>query len=146
MSCTKSVKTPSRPFQIFPWYSSCSILRDKNGHKHFFTRRIAFFSKICVFNNHLGIKKCSYKCHSNCYNRGWTLINFSLRFVTIDITRKNRPKSFLHWKDGFFYKNCVFNNLVDPTEKNNVLHKKCQNTFQTLLDCSLTFVMFDTTR
>ena len=34
-----------------------SIIRGKMGHNIFFTGKIAFFSKICVFNNFLGPKK-----------------------------------------------------------------------------------------
>ena len=38
------------------------------GQSLFFTGKIAFISKICVYNNPLGPKKRSYDIHSICKN------------------------------------------------------------------------------
>ena len=76
-----------------------------------------FFSKVCVFNNLIGFTEISSNFHSKCQNTSWTPINCQLRFVTLDKARKNRPKSFLHWKVClFFSKLFVFNNFLDVTQ------------------------------
>ena len=41
--------------QIRPWGLSHSRMREKTGQKLFFTGKFAFFSKVCVFNNFLGV-------------------------------------------------------------------------------------------
>ena len=70
--------------------------------------RLPSFSQLCVFNNLLGPKKLSFIFQSNRQNSLWNLIKCSVMFVTLDITRKNGPKSFLHWKVTFFFQNFVF--------------------------------------
>ena len=54
------------------------------------------------------LKKCSYKFYSNCQNSLWPLTKCPLRFVTLDITRKNRPQYFYHWKVCHFFQKFVF--------------------------------------
>ena len=36
----------------------------------------------------------------------------SMTFFMVDKSRKDRPKTFIHWKDCLFSKLCVFNNLL----------------------------------
>ena len=62
-----------------------------------------------------------------------------------DNTWKCRPKSFLHWKDCLFLKNCVFNNLLGPEKCSYEIHSKCQNTLWTFIKCFLSFFMLDNT-
>ena len=54
------------------------------------------------------LQKWSCKFHSNCQNTLWTPINCHLRFVTLNRARKNRPKSFLHWKECFFFQSIYY--------------------------------------
>ena len=45
-----------RLYRLFPMLFLFNEMR-KKGQILFFTKKIAFFSKICVFNNLLGLKK-----------------------------------------------------------------------------------------
>ena len=60
------------------------------------------FSKICVFNNLLGPKKCSNKFQSICQNSLWTPKKSPLRFVTLDNTRIKGPKTSFVVKQQLF--------------------------------------------
>ena len=75
ISSTVIVRIACGPLKIVPWGLSHSIIREKIGHIVFFTGNIAFFSKICVFSNHLGLKKCSYGFYNKCQNSFWILTN-----------------------------------------------------------------------
>ena len=76
-----------------------------------------FFWTICVFNKFLGLKKRSFKFHSFCQIIVLTLINCSLIFVMLNITRKTGQFVSFHWKGClFFSKNCDFNNILGPKE------------------------------
>ena len=105
------------PFKIVPWHLSCSILQEKLGHNIYSTGKFAFFfTKICVFNNLLGPKKCSHKFHSNCQNTFRTLQKCSLSFFVLDNIRKTVQLIFFTEKTTFFIKNCVFNNFISVTD------------------------------
>ena len=68
--------------------------------------RLPFHSTLCVFNNHLGRKKSSYKFHSDCqniFNIFLALIIPFLMFVRPDDTKKKWAKnSFNIVKTAFF--------------------------------------------
>ena len=66
---------------------------------------LRFFSKICEFNNLLGLKKCSGKLYSISRNILWTLVSCSLRFVILDDTWKEGPK-FCHLKTAVLWNVC----------------------------------------
>ena len=93
------------PFRLFHELSTFDITK-KNGQNLFFTRKIAFFWKLCVFNNLLGLKKMLLQFQSKSQNTFWTLINCSLMFFILDITRKNRPKTFATAKKDFSWNVC----------------------------------------
>ena len=98
--CTIIVKRPCGPSLIFPWLLSCPIWGKKTGQSFFFIGKNALFSsKFSVFNGILDLKKSSCGFRTNCLISFWTLKKCSLMFVTLDWTRKNSPKSFLHRKD-----------------------------------------------
>ena len=48
---------------------SCFVKREKIGQNLFFTRKIAFFSQLSVFNNLPGKRKCSNKYRSKCQKK-----------------------------------------------------------------------------
>ena len=120
-------------------------MRRKNGPKFFLHWKVAFFSKLCVFNNLLGLKKCCYKFQSKCQIILWTLLICSLMFFILDNTRKNRPKTFAIAKKVFL--KCLFlSTSWVPKKCYHHLHNQCQNTLLTLILCSLSFFMFNKTR
>ena len=55
VTSTVIVKTPCGPSYNVPWGLSHSRVPEKLGQKLFFTGNFAFFAKICVFNNFLGV-------------------------------------------------------------------------------------------
>ena len=107
--CTIFVKIPCGPLQVIHWHLSSSIKGEKLGLNLCFIGKIAFCSKNCVFNNLLCLKSWSYYFHNNCQSISWTLMICFLTFLMFDKKKKNRPKSFLHWKVCRF-----FNNLLGP--------------------------------
>ena len=115
---TINVKRPPGPLQFVPWRLSCSILRGKIGQNSFSLASSPFFFKSFVYSTKSYVlQKWSFNFHSKCYNTFWTQINCSVKFVTLDNRRKNRPKSFLHWKVCLFlFESCVFNNPLGVTE------------------------------
>ena len=62
--------------------------RKKEAIIFYLTGKIAFFSKVCVFNNLLGLKSWSYYFHNNCQNIFRTLISWYLTFVMFENTKK----------------------------------------------------------
>ena len=91
------------------------------------------------------LQKWSCDRHSNCQKTLWTHLKRHLKFVTLDETRKNWPKYFLHWKDCLFSKVCVSNNLFYPKKK-FYFHSNCQNTLWTLKSCFPRSVTLDNKR
>ena len=76
-----------------------------------------FFPKVCVLNNLAGPEKWSYNFHSTCQKTLWTIINCPVRFVTLDITSKNGPKVFPHWKNCLFFQKVVFSTTSQVLKK-----------------------------
>ena len=108
ISSTVIARIPVEPLQIVLLTLLHSIIRENVGHNVFFIGNIAFFSELCVFNNLLGPKKCSYRFRSNCQNTFWTLTNCPLGFATLDNTKTNRPLYFFHWACCLFFQKFVF--------------------------------------
>ena len=57
MFCTIIVKKPCGPLIIVPWHFLYSINWEKIGQNLFFIGKVAFLSKLCVFNNMFGLKR-----------------------------------------------------------------------------------------
>ena len=133
--------------KLFP--DICRVrLYKKNKAKIFSSFEILhFFWTICVFNKFLGLKKHSYKFHSFCQIIVLTLINCSLIFGLLNITRKTGQLVSFHWKDClFFSKNCDFNNLLGPRNCSYKKYSNGRNSLWTLVGCSLRLVTLDNTR
>ena len=85
--------------------------RKSRRKSFFFTRKFGFFSKICSQQPLMILKNWSYYFRSICQNTSSNLINCCLRLVILDNTRK-KAKIFSYWKDCFFSKICVFQQLL----------------------------------
>ena len=135
---------------FYKWFPKACHTRyyEKKQTKIIFSlESLYFFSKICVFNNLLGPKKCSYKYHSFCQNTLGTFTNGSLRLVILDTTRKKQTKIFFSLESLYFFsKISVLNNLLGPKKCSYRFRSNCQNTFWTLTNCPLGFVTLDNTR
>ena len=106
--------------------------------------RLPFFSKICVFNNFLGPKKCSYKFASICQNSLWIIVNLSLRFVKIGKMIKMGQIVFFSLEIlNFFSEICVFNNFLGPKKCSNKFQSNCQNSLWTPKKSPLRFITRD---
>ena len=103
-SSQKNLPTLQKVF----WHMSCWIIRENVGQKLFFTGKIAFFSKICVFNNLLGPEKCSYEIHSKSQNTLWTFIKCLMSFFCSIIREKVVKQFFFTGKVAFLSQKFVF--------------------------------------
>ena len=93
------------------------------------------------------LHKLSCNFHSNCQNTLWTHISRSLTFVMFDNARKNRPKSFLHWKGCLFFQNSLSSTTSNVLQKWSCnVHNKSQNTLRTVLIFALRIVIPDNAR
>ena len=108
--------------------------------------RLPFHSTLCVFNNHLGRKKSSYKIHSHCQNIFWTLIFPFLMFVGTDDPKKSGSKTFVIKKTAVSWNVCFYRSLRSQRNVFFQLHKNCQKTLQTLINGLLTLFVFDKAR
>ena len=106
MTSTVIVRIPCGPLQSVPWDLSYSIIREK-GQNLFFTGKIAFFSKLCVFKQPL-------RCYRNDHITSTLILGLlfgplSIMFwgLSHSIKReKNRPKvcqlaESIFWKVWF---------------------------------------------
>ena len=80
--------------------------RKKEATIFYFTGKVAFFSKVCVFNNLLGPDKCYCKFHSNCQTSLWTLTIVSWG-LSQSMIRWKSAKNFCHREKSLFLK-CFF--------------------------------------
>ena len=87
----------------------------KNRLNFFFHLKVCLFSKICVFINLLGPKKCSYMFHSNCQNCFWTLSDHPRVFVTLDNARRKKGQNLLPREHSVLLNNLVLE-LLGPKE------------------------------
>ena len=84
-------------------FVTLEITRKKRRRNFLFTVKFAFlFSKICDFNNLLGLKKCTGKLYSVGKTSFRTLVSFSLRFIIFSIKREKWAKVFGTWKQLVF--------------------------------------------
>ena len=90
----------------------------RNRRKSFLQRKYCLILQNFMFSETSWVlKKWSYNFNINCQVTLWNLISCSLTFVMFYNTRRNRRKSFLHWKDClFFQKFLFFSNLLGPEE------------------------------
>ena len=86
----------------------------KNWPKSFLHWQVClfFFSKISFWPQQ-PLRCCrndpkSSAAHSICQNTLWIRVMRSLRFVTLGNARRNRPKSFPHWKECIFFEKLCF--------------------------------------
>ena len=106
---------------------------------------LLFFRKFVFSTTSYVLRKWSYKFHSSCQKSWWTVTNWSLKFLTLDNTGNDWPKSLSLWKHLFFEIVCFYR----PLGSKKMIFKnaqKCQNTFWTLVNYSLGFVKSDKTR
>ena len=89
-----------------------------NRRKSFLHRKYCLILQNFMFSETSWVlKKWSYNFNINCQVTLWNLISCSLTFVMFYNTRRNRRKSFLHWKDCLsFQKFLFFSNLLGPEE------------------------------
>ena len=83
----------------------------KRGQKILLLERLPFFQKLVFSTTSYVPETCSYKFHSNCQNSLWTLMIYSLRFITLDHTRKIGPKTSVIVKTAFFWNVCFYRPL-----------------------------------
>ena len=106
-----------------------------------FLQKFMFSATSCVMN------KWSYNFNINCQVTFYNLIKCSLTFVMFYNTRRNRRKSFLHWKCCLFLQKIMFSATSWVLKKWSFnFNINCHVTLWTLISCFLTFVMFKNTR
>ena len=107
--------------------------RKRSRRSFLFTGQNAlFFSKICDFNNLLGLKKCTGKLYSVGKISFWTLGSCSLRFIILDTAEKNGP-NFLSPENSYFLKCLFLSTSKVPKKWWYLLHNNCRNTLWTLI-------------
>ena len=84
-----------------------SIIWETKGQNLFFSRKIAFFSKICSQHSLMFLKNWSYYFRSICQNTSSSLIKCCLRMAILDNTRKKGQNIFL-LERLLFFKNLCF--------------------------------------
>ena len=93
------------------------------------------------------MKKWSLNFNIHCQVKFWTLTSCFRTFVIIYNTRRNKRKSFLHWKYCLILQKFMFSATSWVLKKWSYnFNINCQVTLWNLINCSLTFVMFYNTR
>ena len=87
-NCQLTFRTPIKSFLRFVILDNTR----KIGELGFFIGRIAFFSKVCVFNKFVGPTERILRNPQWLLKHLVDLMHRSLRFLRLDITRKNYPK------------------------------------------------------
>ena len=105
--CTKVVKELLEPQLSVPCLLSCSKTRGELGRNFFFTGKTTFFQKL-VFSTTYYVLESWLNFSAVNVRLLVDTSRSSLRFVTLDQTRQNRPKFSLPWKDCFSFKNLCF--------------------------------------
>ena len=101
------VKEACGPSKIDPWCLSHSMIRGKTRKKHLSPWKQLYF-EMFVSIDILGPKEMIWFLRNACQKTLWTLTNCSLTLVMFDKKKKNRPKSFHHWKDCLSFRNFLF--------------------------------------
>ena len=104
-----------------------------------------FFKHFCLQQPPRFFQKCSYMFHGNGEISLCTLITCCLRFVTLDITGKKEPKVSVTVKTAILWNLCFYRPLWSPKKCIYHVQNICQETLWTLVNCFLTFFMFDIT-
>ena len=102
--------------QVTLWtLKSCSLtfvmfyITRRKGPKSFLHWKDCLFLQKFIFSATSSfLKKWSYNFNSKCQNTFWPFTICPFRFITLDDARKNRQKSFLHWKICLFFQKLVF--------------------------------------
>ena len=93
------------------------------------------------------LKKWSFNFNINCQVTLSTFLSCFRTFVMFCNTRRNRWKSFLHWKDCLFLQKFMFSTTSWVLKKWSFnFNINCQVTLSTLISCSIMFVKFCITR
>ena len=87
-----------------------SIIWEKNAKIFFFTRKVAFFSKLCVFKQPLRCYRIDLTSSTIIVGLPFGALQTVPWVLSPSIIREKRPKLFFHWKDSLFIQNLVFSN------------------------------------
>ena len=138
------MSTPISCFRTFVMFYNTR----RNRRKSFFHRKYCLILQNFMFSETSWVlKKWSYNFNINCQVTLWNLISCSLTFVIFYNTRRNRLKSFLHWKVCLFLQNFMFSATSSVQKKwSYIFNINCQVTLWNLISCSPTFVVFYITR
>ena len=108
--------------------------------------KTAIFWNVCFYRPVMFLKNGLIICTKFVKKTFWTLINCSMRFVTLDSTRKIRPISSLHRNDCFFFsKIFVFHNLLGLKEMILELPQYLLEYVVDSKNCSMRIVTLDNT-
>ena len=110
----------------------------------FFQNNCYFIQTFVFSNNFLGVAEKIYKLPQYLSEGFCTLTNCPW-CLSHSIIREKKVKGFCHWKDSFFLKNLVLDFLCSK-KRSHRWHNTCQRTMCALISCSLTFVIFNTTK
>ena len=84
------------------------MMGEKIGQNFFSLEKLPSFSKTCVFNILLGVTEVIFQLPQQTTDYLVDPYNCPMRCDTLDIVKKCRPKSFIYWKFGLFFKNFCF--------------------------------------
>ena len=105
------------PYNVFP--DVCKNRQyEKNWSKNFFHPKnvLSFNQNFVVPTTTQVMQKWSLNFHRVCQNTFWTLLNRSLKFVTLDSEREIRPKLFVTGRIDYFQMFLSID-LLGPIEK-----------------------------
>ena len=125
---------------------SHSTKRGKNGQSFSPPWKQLFF-EMFVSIDLLGPKKKILSIAQSLSKYPVDPLKCSIRIVTLDNTRKNRPKNFPHWKYWQFFQKFVFSTTSQVLKhRSYMFHSNRHNALWTLITCPLRFVTLDNTR
>ena len=104
-SCQRTPGHTNKCSLSFVLFENTRRIRQKY---YFSLKKHTIVSKICVLNNLLGPRELILIFSAVNVRLLVDTSKSSLRFVTLDETRQNRPKFSLPWKDCFSFKNLCF--------------------------------------
>ena len=109
IACTTLFKILCVPLKFVPWRLLYPLTRKGSRPFFYFHCKRLFFLQEFVFSttSHV-LKKWFFDPRSNCQETFWTLISSSLRFVTLNNTRKFKYKVFANWRTAYFFQKMRF--------------------------------------
>ena len=145
ITSTVIAKLACRSIKVVPRCLWHAMTRGKMG-QILCHRENATFWNVC-FNRPLRFQRNGLViCTIFCQNILWTVINCSLAFAILDITRKTGPK-FFSVEVLPFYQNFLFSTTsYGPKKSLNNFHGNCQNSLLIHKSCSPMFGARDDTR